>query len=165
MKQLSILLLALSCLLCLSACSETEEPVVFYYPKTAVAYHSDTGVLSPETRETLSRDDSLGYLLSFYLEGPTDPNLRLPVPEGTQVLRLIPYDGGVLLVMSREFSQLEGIDLTIACSGISKTCFDLTDLQEITFSAGTQKNVLRIVHRDSIILTDTVTKPPNEPKG
>lgn len=159
MKRLCILILALVCLLSLTACTQKEDPVVFYYPKAEVSYYASDSVLSPETRDTLSREDSLGYLLSFYLEGPIDPSLRLPVPEGTQVLRQIPYDGGMMLVMSRDFAQLEGMDLTIACIGISKTCFGLTDLQEITFAIGTQKNVVRVVHRDSIVLTDTVTQP------
>jgi hypothetical protein len=59
--------------------------------------------------------------------------------------------------MSKEFSQLEGMDLTIACASISQTCFNLTEYQEITFSAVTQKNVIRIVRRDSFLLADTVT--------
>lgn len=157
MKRMYLAVLALAILLCLTACAEEENPVVFYYPKTEVSYHTDTGVIEPEIRDTLSREDSLGYLLSFYLDGPIDTTLRLPVPEGTQVLRLLPYDEGVLLVMSKEFSQLEGMDLTIACASISQTCFNLTEYQEITFSAVTQKNVIRIVRRDSFLLADTVT--------
>ena len=159
MKHLCMFLTVLTCLLCCNGCSTKEEPVVFYYPEAEISYHSDTGILCPEARDSLSRDNSISYLLSFYLEGPIDPSLRLPVPEGTQLLRLIPYDGGVLLVMSREFSQLEDMDLTIACASISQTCFGLTDLQEITFAVRTQKNVIRTVQRDSIVLTDTVTQP------
>ena len=156
MKRLYLTVLALSCLFCLHGCAEKEEPVIFYYPTGEVSYHSDAGVIAEETREALSREDSLGYLLSFYLEGPIDPALQLPVPEGTQVLRLIPYDEGVLLVMSREFSQLEGMDLTIACASISKTCFGLTDLQKITFAVNTPRNVVRTITRDSIVTTDSV---------
>ena len=158
MKRLYLYILLLACLFCLHGCTEKEEPVIFYYPQAEVSYHSDIGVIASETREALSRDDSLGYLLSFYLEGPIDPTLQLPVPEGTQVLRMMPYESGIALIMSQEFAQLEGIDLTVACTSISRTCFDLTDLQEITFSVVTQKNVIRIVHRDSIVLTDTVTQ-------
>ena len=44
-----------------------------------------------------------------------------------------------------------------ACASISQTCFNLTEYQEITFSAVTQKNVIRIVRRDSFLLADTVT--------
>lgn len=159
MKHLCMFLAVLICLLCCNGCSTKEDPVVFYYPEAEISYHSDTGILCPEARDSLSRDNSLSYLLSFYLEGPVDPDLRLPVPEGTQVLRLFPYDGGVLLVMSREFSQLEGVELSLACASISQTCFGLTDLQEITFAVRTQKNVIRTVQRDSIVLTDTVTQP------
>lgn len=159
MKHLCMFLAVLICLLCCNGCSTNEDPVVFYYPEAEISYHSDTGILCPEARDSLSRDNSLSYLLSFYLEGPVDPGLRLPVPEGTQVLRLFPYDGGVLLVMSREFSQLEGVELSLACASISQTCFGLTDLQEITFAVRTQKNVIRTVQRDSIVLTDTVTQP------
>lgn len=158
MKYLRLFLLSVICLLCLTACTKKEDPVIFYYPKAEISYNTDTGVLFPETRDTLSREDSLSYLLSFYLDGPIDQNLHLPVPEGTQLLRMLPYDGGMLLVMSREFSQLEGMDLTVACACISKTCFGLTDLQEITISAENQKNVLRVIRRDSIDMTDSVTQ-------
>ena len=158
MKRLCLWALALACLLCLTACAEKEDPVVFYYPQTEISYHTDGGILIPEVRDTLNREDNLAYLLSFYLKGPIDPDLRLPVPEGTKLLRLVPYDGGMVLVMSRDFSQLEGMDLTIACAGISKTCFGLTDLQEITFASGNQNNILCIIHRDSLVLTDTVTQ-------
>ena len=158
MKRLLICILLSICLLGLTGCAEKEDPVIFYYPKAEISYHSDSGVIAQETREALSRENSLSYLLSFYLEGPIDPNLRSAVPEGVQLLRMIPYDGGMLLVMSREFSQLDGVDLSIACISISRTCFELTDLQEITFSAGNQKNVLRTISRDGIEIADTVTQ-------
>lgn len=158
MRRIAFMVLALTCLLGLWGCAEKEDPVIFYYPNAEVSYHTDGGVLTPETRDTLSRSSDLSHLLSFYLEGPINPALQLPVPEGTKILRLIPYDGGIKIVMSQEFSRLEGMDLTLACAGISKTCFGLTDLQEITFAIGTQKDVVRTVTRDSFVLTDTVTQ-------
>ena len=156
MKRMFIYILVFTCLLSLTACAGKEEPVVFYYPNAEITYNTGTGVITPETREALSRENSLSYLLSFYLEGPISPNLRTPVPENTQLLRIISYDGGILLVMSREFAQLEGVDLTVACTCISRTCFDLTDFQEVTIASGNQKNVLRVINRDSTDLTDSV---------
>lgn len=160
MKRQIIFLLTLAVLLSFAGCGKEEEPVIFYYPRVEVAHTEEHSVIAPETRDALSRDESLNYLLRFYLDGPIDSSLRLPVPEDTEILRIIPYENGLVLVMSQHFNQLEGMDLTIACGSLAATCFELTDTQQITFAVGTQNNVIRLVTRDSLIMTDDVTKAP-----
>lgn len=160
MKRILSLLILLCLLFTFAACSREENPVRFYYLRNEVRFESKEGVVVAEDRESLSRDNSLSYLLSLYLEGPIDPELSLPLPEGTKIQNILVDEDTLILIMSREFTQLSGMDLTLVSTCIASTCFDLTNANKITFATQGKNGEDPFsfsLTRDSIILEDTVT--------
>lgn len=125
-----ILLLTI-CVLLFCGCTTQQyrtENATFYYPRSEITYGTDEGVIAPEIR-TLS--GSLAALLSVYLDGPESADLASPCPDGTRLLSTV-WNGTLLtLTLSPEFSSLEGIDLTVACTAIAKTCFSLSSATEV----------------------------------
>lgn len=126
-------LLILPILLCgCSVRSYQTERSTFYYPRSDVAYGSDEGVITPEVR-TLS--GSLAALLAVYLQGPESADLSSPCPEGTQLISTVWEDTTLILSLSEEFSELEGIDRTVACVCIARTCFSLSKASTVVIKS------------------------------
>lgn len=154
MKRIICLLLTFLLLSCLAGCTGSEDTVYFYYTPSQIDYGADRELLVAEKRSSLSREDELSYLLSFYFQGPLDKDLKLPVPEGTQVVSLRRTGDTLTLTMSQEFGQLKNMDLTLACSCIAKTCFGLTDAENITFVTDFEDGIHITVSRDGLVLDD-----------
>ncbi len=167
MRKRMILVLLVALLL--SGCgfgSGLREPVNFYYPQTQEAIAADgalEGYILPEPRESAGHSGDLEYLLSLYLAGPTQETLRSPFPTGTRLVSITQTEGSLVINMNERFSQLSGIDLTLACACICTTCFDLTDVNQITITApaaGLYPEVEMTMTRDSLTLVDNSTQPP-----
>ena len=121
-------------LLTLTGCQRKEPiqaPAAFYYPRAEIVYHDPSGVIAPEQRETVMLQKSLSKILSLYVNGPESDEYRNPFPAGTQIVELTVADNAVNIAFSDEFSQLSGIDLTIANACIGQTVFHLTDASVI----------------------------------
>ncbi len=167
MRKLTALILL--CALSLSGChfgNDLREPVHFYYPQTQEAIAANgasDGFIVPETREGAGHTGDLNYLLSLYLAGPTQETLRSPFPQGTKLAGITQTEGSLIIALNGAFSQLSGIDLTLACACICTTCFGLTDASQITVTApatGLYPEVSLTLTRDSLTLTDNSTQPP-----
>ena len=160
MKRILSIFLTILLLACFTACTGNEDTVYFYYTPKAVSYGTDRDLLVAEKRGSLSREDDLSYLLSFYFQGPMDKDLSLPVPQNTQVLAVRRNGERLMLTMSPEFNQLKGMDLTLACSCIAQTCFSLTDVESVTFTTEANPQLNFTVTRDGLVLNDEL--PPKE---
>lgn len=158
MKRVLILVMIIAVMASLAACAGADDTVYFYYTPSQISYGSDRDMIVGEARSSLSRDDDLSYLLSFYFQGPLDQELELPVPIGAQVLSIRRNGDTLTLVMSQEFSQLKDLDLTLACSCIAKTCFGLTDATYVSIITETENPLKFTVSRDGLTLTDE-TRP------
>lgn len=160
-KWLPILLILL---LILPGCSSEEENTVqFYYLRKEVTFGSQDSVIAAETREIHEENPDLKYLLTLYLKGPLDETLEMPVGRNVRVTNLSQDGDSLTVSFSSELSYLDDIDLTIACACISQTCFALTDVQILRIEApaveyGTP--ILFTIHRDSFLLFDDTTTPP-----
>lgn len=133
MKRLYSLLLI--CALLLSGCADPEsvyeKPLTFYYPLTAADYSMGSSFLQPEVREGAGIG-GLKDTLNLYLSGPVDPSTyATPFPAGTHVREVTRGTKTLELTMSKEFAYLTGLQLTIACAGITVTCLDLTDVEAV----------------------------------
>lgn len=138
MKRLIVLFLTMSLLLSCSACApETEQPPKFYYLRTEenILYGEAQGFIAPVTRE-ISQDMGLDVILQLYLSGPADENFRNPIPKGTYLLSTILREDRLDIVMSREFSSLDGMQLTLAGACLAATCHDLTGMEKIQVRSG-----------------------------
>ena len=153
-KPLAIILIVLL-LLSLSGC-KSKDAVQFYYPRKEILY-GPGGVITSDARDISHPADDLAYLLTLYLEGPIDQDLYSPFPDGTAVNRLKLQEGCLTISLSEHFSDLEGLDYTIACTCIALTCFSLTEVESVEI---TSENQTLPLNRDSVALADTAATDP-----
>ncbi len=158
MKRFCILPL----ILCLffSGCSRQEsfeKPCSFYYLPGSVDTSSQPDIMVIQTVEGNHR--TLEELMVLYLQGPSEEGMRAPFPEGTTVVELKQTDGIVFMTLSREISDLSGVELSLLCACLSKTCFAWTDAAciELRCESGKLdgKDSLHLEPK-TFILTDTL---------
>ena len=136
-----------------------EDSVTFYYQRPAAefSYGQEDGVIAAEKREISGRRDNLQYLLTLYLRGPQDPALVSPFPSGTALAELQTEDSTLVITLNSTFAQLKDIDLTIACTCLAKTCFEISDTQQVRIEAGQDDSAVSVtIGRDNYLLTDRV---------
>lgn len=107
------------------------DPVNFYYCNKTISYSSPEAVISYEIREANGLRNSWVALLDFYLRGPSADHLYSPFPESVTVKAFTISNGQCTVTLSNEFSSLTGIDLTLACSCLSRTIMELTGVKNI----------------------------------
>ena len=136
MKKLFCFLLIFSLLLCGCAAEEPiENPVYFYYRTEQLDYFGDTGVIDREAREAGVRKDDYAYLLNQYLLGPEGQSFAATFPRGTGVVTLEKTNERMTIVLNREFAQLTGLDLSLACACLTLTACQLTGAKVVTIYA------------------------------
>ena len=74
-------------------------------------------------------------LLNEYLSGPLGEGLHTPFPANVRIASFNISASTVTVVLSREFSQLSGLDLIIACACLSRTLFDMMEQNRIQIAA------------------------------
>lgn len=161
MKRWTAALLAFAILCALPGCTRKapapKSPVSFYYPAVEVIYDGKTHVIQAETREGAGYEEDIAGLLNLYLRGPISETLRSPFPGRVTVSHFSTTANTAILELSSEFSQLVGIDLTLACACIANTLFDLTQLQRVQIFAtdamlDSQASIT--LERDDLYFTD-----------
>jgi germination protein M len=153
MKRILSFVLILCLALTLTGCAgEAEKDVQFYYLRTgeSIRYGSADALIAPVELENATPGDDLDHLLQQYLERPAGENFRSPFPKGTYLLSTIPRDNMLVVVLSREFSTLDGIRLTLAGACLTATCHDLSGYTRIQVRSG--ENVYDFDYNDYIFL-------------
>jgi hypothetical protein len=164
MKRILSLLLALLLIASLWGCTRQEDPdkpITFYYSRAEYVYGNEGSVMGAEEREWNGQSDDLKGILTLYLNGPLNETLQSPFPSGTALVEIIVIDRQLIISLNNKLSLLSGIDLTLACACLSKTCFQLTDAEQITIkSPETEAHpaVYVTLSRNSIAFSDTVTQ-------
>ena len=164
MRKCMILLMLLSLLLC--GCQfggrKADAPVTFYYPwadlEAMMKQNPQCTVVGSEEHDISGNRDSLPYVLSLYFLGPQDTALTSPFPGNTSLLSIKNEDNQLTLNLSPSFAQLKGIDMTIACTCLAKTCFDLTGADSVLIQSATadpQTEVNITITRENLLLSDT----------
>jgi hypothetical protein len=163
MKKLICLLLCFA-MLPLSSCgfrsSDDTVQTPFYYLRDpdSYLYGSPEGVVSYEHRDITGHEDELNYLLMLYLKGPLDKSLESPFPEGSRILQLSKRSGKLYVLLNSNFANLKGMDLTLACVCLARTCFALSDAQSIRITAKTADGTIPIdetITINSLLLEET----------
>lgn len=139
-RKIWLFLLAMLLLLC--GCTNPEpssnKQVTFYYVRNEIDFQSENGVIAPEVWEIDNQSDDLAYLLSMYLQGPQSDTFRSPFPENLTLVQVQQQEAYLEVVVSHRLSNLTGIELTLACSCLAKTCMALSGIQEVRISAHEQ---------------------------
>ena len=162
MKRFLCLMLAMLVLSGLFGCHYSDsgdilEPVEYFYPRKSASfiYGSVDGVFSAEIREASGHRDDLHYLISMYLRGPQDSNLRSPFPANCKLEEIRIEDDTLHIRFSKEFSTLENMDLILACAALTKTCLSMTDLSYVHISSHAEGKAFSIqMDADTILLAD-----------
>lgn len=125
------------CVILLSGCSGKFgiETINFYYPKDDISFTSSAGVIDYESEANASDSIGLMDVMERYLEGPFSSSLRSPFPEDLKIVKAEQTEDSVILVFSRELGSMYGMDLTLACACITKTCLELTGAKSVTIQA------------------------------
>ena len=165
MKAIIAVILLVSILLSACSATETEKAVEFYYPRVNYTQNSIDSVIAAEmcSNEALS---TIEQLLNRYLQGPQDPLLRNPFPDATTVITVYVMGNVTLLTVSDNFSQLEGLDLVMACSSLSRTVSGMTGTPIVQISCESVKldgkNHITI-GPDTILYIDTAPEESETP--
>lgn len=162
MKKICILICCVLILHMLGACSaqkeELQEPVNFYYFNKEIAYNTDSGVICAEVREGSGFSGNLEEMLDVYLSGPGSNTLYSLIPSDTHLIACEIENNQVHVVFDKEFAQLSGIDLSLACSAILLTVRDYAGAEALVVSAKNaqlnEKDQFKI-SIDDIVLMDT----------
>lgn len=167
MKRIMFFSFLLGFLLFLSACNQSEDTITFYYARNPQQKSAPIETFyTEEDRQITSQATNLRYLLSLYLQGPLDDNSVSPFPANTQLVKLDVYNRQFFIQLSQEFGELSGIDLTVACTCISLTCFDLADVDRVTVFTPASEDYPAVevtLSREDLTLTDTATgKSPSQ---
>lgn len=137
MRKTVSLLIILSMLICLPACGKNKlkDPGNFYYRRTDTVYVDDNSVIAPEQRELAGMREDIGSVLESYLRGPVSSELESPFPRDVAVVQWSMIGTCLHIEMNESFSQLTGIDLTIACACITRTILELTGAESVQIRA------------------------------
>jgi hypothetical protein len=139
MKRFVAIILIFSLALCCAACTRKnvslKKPAAFYYCNAEVPYDGKTGGITAEMREAALFENDMIALLNEYLSGPLGEGLHTPFPANVRIASFNISASTVTVVLSREFSQLSGLDLIIACACLSRTLFDMMEQNRIQIAA------------------------------
>jgi len=161
-KRALIFILLAALLLTLASCDASRKrspktAINLYYCPDPLVFHRDSTVVTAESRVFPGEGPSLEDLLSIYFSGPTRKDLESPFPNGLYA-ESVEWDGKrVHITLSSVFSQLQNIDLSVACACLGKTVMEYTGAEYvyinfINSATGNQHTVT--VGPDSYLLTD-----------
>ena len=139
MKKLLCMLLTLVILLPMAACDaqgdDVRVPVHFYYRQAEMEYGANASVISAEVREAEGHREDYTYLMKQYLQGPESYSLYMPFPRVTTLVSIEVKDSIAYVQLSTNFSQLSGMDLSVACACITMTACEMTGAASTCISA------------------------------
>ena len=139
MKRLLACLLVLAIAFGMCACAgkddEIQKPVNFYYLGLLDAKDDFENIVIAEVREGYGYEDSTLALINLYLFGPKSEEFTNPFPEDVTVHSLSVESEKVSIVLTKQFAQLTGLDLTLACSCLCLTLLELYDADTVQIAA------------------------------
>ena len=172
MKSLISVVLSIALLFSLSGCNDQKSadiqvPVNFYYCTDPIVYNSKHGVLTPELRDANGYTDDLMHLIELYLRGPVDDQLKSPFPAGIKITQFTQNENSLHFVFNEKFSELSGLEQTLARACFAKTILEYTQVEIIQISfestvTGSRQTVT--IKSDSILFSgeDLISTEPQE---
>lgn len=165
MKRCIILFLILLNLFSFAGCKQKKtdfvEPVVFYYcsdiTDNNISDASFHNVFVPETHEGAGFSNDAVGLLSLYLNGPLAQDLVSPFPSGMTVIAVQTNNEKTTIILSDEFAELTGLDLTIACTCLAMTVFQWNECDFVEISAESvllDKQSSITIEREKLVFSD-----------
>lgn len=158
-----VLLLLLSFPGCHSGKSSVMEPVTFFYLCRSDPNDIPDQVISSEIREASGHSGDLNYLLSLYLHGPLDQELKSPFPAGCELVSVIRLENTLCVTLDSSLTTLKDMRLTLACACLAKTCFSMADTDQVQIRAAASdysESINITITKDSLLLEDNGASAP-----
>lgn len=158
-KRILIIFLSLLLLFmfgCAGKNDDIEQPVNFYYHNSLLSEENFDRIIVSEIREGAGFTKE--ELVGLYLRGPQSEELENPFPEGLRLVSVSIKGKRVKITVSRLLGKLDGIQLTLACSCLSATLFDLYGCQTVEIVSEGQTidgKPSIIINKDDLALTDS----------
>jgi len=134
MKKLIALLLTLILLAGCSVSPRSSGQTVLYYP--AQYDPADPQKLITEVPYK-GVGDTAEDILADYFAAVTDPTI-VPFPSGVSIHSLKLKEDHATIVLSDQFAQLSGVNLTRSCICITRTVSELTGVSTVTVGCKTE---------------------------
>lgn len=167
MKRITLSIMILSLFISLYGCGQTPEPDVvmptsFYYHTDLDSKEDFNDIFIAEIREGVQYQNDHILLLNSYFSGPESENLVNPFPSGLEAVSFETKGDTAYVVLSEKIAKLSALDLTMACSCLSLTLFELTQCDYVQISA--ENNFLAdqefiTIRRDTLLLSDNTQLP------
>jgi len=151
------------CALCISllllcGCGNTkeiQEPVTVFYCTDSVSFQSETSVFASEVRDYSVGGGNLRDFLNVYLSGPDTDALYSPFPSGSWIVSLSEENHTIYLHLNNQFSRLAPNELTVACTCLAMTIFELTESETVNFLVDNTHTPIISLTKDNIKLIDS----------
>lgn len=140
-KALRMAALGTALVLLLSACAlwnRFDDSVSFYYRKAEFDYTGSSPVIGSEKREITGHRGDWNYLVSLYLMGPVDGNLKSPFPAGTRLVAVRREEDTLIVELTDTRSALTDSGLSLASACLTQTCMEFTDVTAVTLVSGSR---------------------------
>ena len=161
MKRLLCLLLCIFLLIPFAGCSQEEKTVMFYYlrQRDDYVYGTFDGVVTGEHRDSSGHTSNTRYLLTLYLQGPVTEGLVTPFPQNCTLEEVHREGSEISVTLSNSILSLEGMDRTLACVCLAKTCFSLTRAQTLEIYTRTETGKAELL--DKVTVSDLLFEEPS----
>lgn len=163
MKKQLVLILVTTLLLSLCACNTVSNnmrfPVKFYYCTDSISYGTPNGVITSEVRDCFPYADDTLALINLYFDGPKTSNCTSPYPSNVRATKLFFSDDVARIYLNDRFSDISGINFTMACACLAKTLMDFyaCNTVEINYARAFNDGSTSVtITKDSMLFLDTV---------
>ncbi len=132
-------------------------PVAFYYCNDLESKEDFSNIFVKELREGDGYQNDKLALLNQYVAGPDSENLTNPFPSDLVVLSVETNRDTTRILLDEQIAKLSGLELTLACTCLSLTLFDLYPCSSVEISANNslldgQESIL--ITNDTLIFSD-----------
>ena len=143
--------------------NQENENIDFVHHPCLIISSRDVTLHANCENKNFTHDRFLAYRGDFN-RGNTETNfsLKSPFPSGCRIVEIRRESKTLHLTLDGVFAQLENLDLTLACACLAKTCFDMSDAQEVKIDAVAPdgNSIINITfNRDSLVLEDNSVLP------
>ena len=137
MKTFFCLLLAMLLFIFCSCNANTNhnKELMFYYPRAEYIFNDPDGVIGKDKKSEMVRNLSLDEFIALYLRGTDKPELASPLSDTVELLETRIDKNRLHIIFTSDLADLPAHMLTISLSALSKTVFQVTDVDTICIHA------------------------------
>lgn len=144
-----MILLFLCLLIFFTGCTEDtiQTPCNFYYLQREITNTGADSVVAAQVAD--AGDLSPQELIRQYLTAVPGSQLVSPFPSGIRLIAYTQSERYVSMIVSDELASLSGMELTLSCVCLSKTCMELAQADIVEIRCQSQK----LNGSESVIMT------------